>query len=297
MIPFIEKTIRKELGGKYDFRDTKLCFLKFSTPSSGAGLNDKVLFFVFKDDEEEPFLVIKTVRNYEAKFVIEQGFSRLKQLNDLIQNIPYGKMFPHAVYLYDDGKEFIFSVETTCHGKRVGRSEGDLRKILEKYNDWQKDTFSGGKNFTYDINNYYLDVIKTLDLKEKDHKEITDYFLKLISGKEIKVSRIPQHGDLTTDNILIGRDGLSIVDCERFGLVTLPGFDIFYILSRFYGRKIDSRYSQALDKYFQMLGIGLKPEPYLYFIYYLYDLSFKKEYALKNKKAKDIISDFETSLN
>ena len=55
MINLMEKILREKLPRLIE-ENASLDFLKFSTPSSGKTLNDKVIFFVFKREEKDPFL-------------------------------------------------------------------------------------------------------------------------------------------------------------------------------------------------------------------------------------------------
>jgi len=74
MIKLFEKVIKEHLA-KYLAEDNlPLSYLKFSTVTSGSGLNDKVIFLVFKNHASLPFLCLKTVRNYEAKQAILRHF-------------------------------------------------------------------------------------------------------------------------------------------------------------------------------------------------------------------------------
>src|SRR3989344_5334670 len=110
MIKLFEKVIKEHLA-KYLAEDNlPLSYLKFSTVTSGSGLNDKVIFLVFKNHESSPFLCIKTVRNYGAKHAISRNFNNLKKLNTLTRESAHAQLFAEALYLYDDG-ENIFCIE------------------------------------------------------------------------------------------------------------------------------------------------------------------------------------------
>lgn len=292
MIFLIEKVIREKFSEEYSLKTKDLYFLKFSTSGSGVSSHGKVLFFVFRDEEKNPFLVIKTVRTYENKFLIKEGFKCLEELNKSTENSYHKEMFPRAVYLYDDGQEFIFSIETFCLGRKFENNKKDLSLVLHKYNDWQKTLLAQNVGFIDNIRDYGLKIIKNLELLEKDYLVVESYFLNLLDEKKIIIPKIYQHGDLTSDNIFVDKDNISIVDCDRFGKVSLPGFDIFHLASRFYGKNIGKNHFTLLSQYFKDLEINISIEKFLYFLYYLHELYFKKGYFLNNKDAQIIIEDF-----
>ena len=122
MIKLINKTIASELSGVLGGKDTQLSFLKYSTPNSGKNLDDKVIFLVFKSGAKEPFLCVKTVRNYSSKGRVVENFNSLKKLNELTYGSEHQNLFAKALYLYDDG-ENVFSIEPACKGRKTKLDE------------------------------------------------------------------------------------------------------------------------------------------------------------------------------
>lgn len=290
MIRLIEEIIKKSLS-KHN-PDSKLSFLKFSTPASGRNLDDKVIFLVFKENTSAPFLCVKTVRNYGAKEKIVQNFNNLKKLNTLTADSKYKDLFAQALYLYDD-KENIFSIETACQGKRAKLNKEELNIVVEGYVGFQEYIAKNKVDFIDDIENFTKNMITQSRLTELDKQEIIQ-FIALLPISGIRLPKLIQHGDVTEDNILLSKNKVCIVDCDFVGITELAGFDLFSFfkrLNQFDTRKLCYEY---LPKYFAKIGANVEDSKYegLLFLYYFIEHTLRKPYLLENISAKKIISDF-----
>ena len=297
MIQLMEKIIKEKLGGRVGRVDLPLRFLKFSTAGSGRGAYNKVIFLVFKNNAKEPFVCVKTVRQYSDRHTISNAFCNLSELNKLVQGSTYEEMFPGALYLYDDGHYTIFSVETACPGIRADNNRKTLRSILDQYFDFQKYLSDKASGSICDLYQYGLDVIKELDFTKGDQQEISDYFKNLFRRGNVRgVKTVPQHGDLTLDNIFLKNKKIGVVDCDFFGVIKLAGFDVFHLLARCNNNGFVKYYKEYFREYFDAIGESISVEPHVIFLYCLHDFVFKRSKSLKYLSTKTIIDYFEKFL-
>jgi hypothetical protein len=291
MIELFEKEIRKKTMGAHDPVSLKLIFLKYSTSISGRGLGNKVLFFVFKRESKTPFLVVKSVRSYKDAFAIKNGYENLKSLNNLTSGSEFSAMFPQSILFYDDGTD-IFNVESVCSGRKVNIG-ADLVKILGEYRDFSKYLLKKSDNKLKIDFNYGEKIIRALEGPKETLSGLLEYLKNLFGSTEILLPSINQHGDFTVDNILVDSGKMRIIDCDTFGNITIPGFDVFHLTTK---GKI-SGLKNKIDSYFKELDIICVSDKKLFFIYFLHELLIKKDYILKAKSSSDIIGDFEALID
>lgn len=293
MITHIEKIIRENLSQRLFRPDAKLYFMKFSTPTSGLKQNDKVIFFVFQDESAQPFLCVKTVRQYSAKKAILNNFNNLKELNRLCSDSIFKEMFAEALYLHDDGEE-IFSIESACIGDKIDPTEENIKLVLERYADFQK--YSAGKSeiFIKNIAEYGSDILRKSGLPDGEIIILNDYLKNLPMDWDARIPELVQHGDLTMDNMLVSKkDRLHIVDYDYVGISHLPGFDFFHLISRYHKKDLRVYCARYLPDYFKSVGIDASNFDALIFLYYVSELIFKKPHLLQSASAKLILENFE----
>ena len=292
MIPLIRKIIEDKLPGFAGDSGAYLSFLKYSTPASGRNLNDKVIFLVFKPGAAEPFLCVKTVRNYAAKEVVARNFSNLKKLNMLTAKSPYSRLFARALYLHDDG-ENVFSIETACPGRRIKLNKKKLSGIVAEYVGFQEYLAKRNSGFIDGVRRFAEETVAHSGLEETDKREILR-FMESLPFAKMKLPRLIQHGDITEDNILMSKSGLHIVDCDFVGITDLPGFDLFGLFFRFNCFEAEKLCYEYLPEYFKRIGADLSGNGYegLFFLYYFIERALRKTYLLKGASAGSIISDF-----
>jgi len=296
MIRIFDKVIKENLTELLTNNNLPLSYLKFSTVTSGSDLSDKVVFFVFKKDTPKPFLCLKTVRNYEAKHAILRNFNNLKKLNKLTDNSPYDHMFAKALYLYDDG-ENVFSIETICSGRRIKLNKKKLEFIVTEYIKFQEYLTRHNSESTVDIEQFTKEIVTQARLKESDQHEILNFITSLpLTG--MRLPRLIQHGDLTEDNALLSKDGLSIIDYDFTGVTDLPGFDLFSFFNRYNQSEVKNLCYKYLPEYFRRIGADLGGDNYdgLFFLYRFIEGNLRKSNSsdpqFANQSAKLIISDF-----
>ena len=293
MIKIFEKVIKEHLAGYVSEKDFPLSYLKFSTVTSGSGLNDKVIFLVFKNRASLPFLCLKTVRNYEAKQAILRNFNNLKILNTLVAGSPYVRIFAQAIYLYDDG-ENIFSIETACPGERVKLDKKKLKVVMADYFGFQEYLAKRGDGSTRGIEQLAKETVTKSGFNESDQHKLLGYLAQL-SPTNIRLPRVIQHGDLTLDNILLSENGLCIIDYDYVGSSDIPGFDLFGLFHRFNRADLPKLCKEYFPTYFKKIGGEFLDDNYrgLLFLYYLIELTQGKLHNSENTSFEQVISGFE----
>lgn len=292
MIKIFEKVIKDNLSDRLNPDDLPLSYLKFSTVTSGAGLSDKVIFMVFKNRADLPFLCLKTVRNYEAKHSILRNFHNLQKINKLVAGSSYEHMFSHAVCLHDDG-ENIFSIETACVGSRVGKNKNKLMVAVGNYIAFQEHLASRDSGSLRNSNELFEEAVKKSEISEVDKEKLFRHFSSL--PFEISLPRIIQHGDLTPDNILLSGGGLCIVDYDDVGITDIPGFDLFCLFRRLGLPDFSVVCKKYFLEHFEKIGGKFDPENYrgLLFLYHFIEHTKKKGHNFEGISVDKIISDFE----
>lgn len=285
-------TILKEQIKKYfpEYQDSDIQFLKFSTAGSGVGKYNKIIFLAFSDGGTIPFCCIKTVRTYAENSLILNGFKNLQYLNKLTADSFFEEMFPSVMGLYDDKKEIVFSIESACDGNKISSNNINIDFILNKYFEFQKYISKSNKKHEL-LSDYFDGLLKKFHLSDLDIAEINSYFLKLREKSRNKICLVPQHGDLTLDNVLISNKDICVIDCDLFGHVELAGLDLFHFLLRY---KRDD-FMENLEKYFLRYSQSINEDFYfdkdLAFLYYLNDLLIKGD-GIAEHGAKNIIVNF-----
>jgi len=265
---------------------TDLDLLKYSTPVYKQSLDGKVIFIVFLKSKEEPVLIVKTVRDYKYAKVIKEGYQKLEEIKDMVEDTKYNNLFPQPILLYDDKKEFIFSIESYHGGLNTARNIKNLPRVTNLYTDFQK-TLNKSKSSSLLL--YGKNLIKSLNLDTQDESFLEKHLVNIQGKPGRDVFLIDQHGDLTPDNIFITKGGIRIIDCDRFGEVQLAGYDIY----RFVLRVDPNKVQESLHKYFFSMDLNIKPDKATIFLYYLHDLLFKHKYIADKISAQDIINRFE----
>jgi len=288
----IHKTIVDKLPDLINGAGESLELLKYSTPTSGKSLNDKVIFFVFKPREKVPFLCVKTVRSYDAREIIIRNFDNLKKINTLTASSPYFDLFAQALYLHDDG-ENIFSIETICPGKRIKLNKKKLSFVVAEYIGFQEYLAKNSSESVSDIKDFVKEIISKSKLKELDQQKLLQ-FTETLPLDNVKLPRLIQHGDVTEDNILLSKKRLCIIDYDFVGVTDLPGFDLFGLFSRFNQSEVKELCYKYFPKYFSRIDVDVESNKYkgLLFLYFLIERILRKPHPLENESAEKIISDF-----
>ena len=293
MIKIFEKVIKESLFENLTAADFPLNFLKFSTITSGAGLNDKVIFLVFKNGASSPFLCLKTVRNYEAKQAILRNFNNLQKLNSLTIGSPHEQLFARAICLHDDG-ENVFSIETACLGGKIGKDKQKLMVAIKDYIVFQEYLAKQSKNSSRSMQELANETIFKSGLGELEQRNVLEYFAKLPQS-DINLPCIIQHGDLTPDNLLLNKDGLHIVDYDDVGKTDIPGFDLFSLFRRFGQADFYSLCEEYFSIHFKKINGKFNSNNYrgLLFLYNFVEYTQKKSHNSEEVSVEKIISGFE----
>lgn len=290
MITNLRKNIIDILNRQHNITFRSLVFLKFNTSISGNGLGNKVIFFVFIDDEKEPRFIVKTVRSKTDFDVIRNGYNRLNNLNSLTENSSFKELFPRAISFVENDNE-IWSVETFCSGHKTNIYL-DIEKIMQRYSELSIHILKQKETTVRIDQNYTNNLIKNFDGEPETIDRLVGYSTSLWKDVYVDLPAIPQHGDFTTDNILIKQDKFKIIDCDTFGLVLVPGFDIFHLLNR---GNIDKK-KFYLNEYLKKIGAEYTVDQKLFFVYFLHELNIKRDYILKGRNFSSVIDKFQNMI-
>ena len=152
-----------------------------------------------------------------------------------------------------------------------------LEQILEAYQKQQDFLFSKQPAYIEDFDQYVKNTIQKLELNQDEENKLWGHYQNKVKDEDSpKILRIPQHGDLTLDNIFIDKNGVHIFDCERFGDIDIAGFDIFDLLYRV------SKHNSASKQ--------------LVFIYFLQEFLIKKKIWHKKLNASIIIKSIDDEI-
>ena len=281
--------IRDRLADRFALHHSVISALKFSTPNSGKSPMNKVIFLFFKDQDSTPFVCAKTVRTQEANNIIERGFARLSAAYEMLQLSQFADLFPQPLLLSVDTNGCAFSLETACSGRRP--APRDYAGIAETYGRQQQFLFQQNSKFIENWPRFMEKLFLALELPAAEQQRLQTYYREHIAGRQpVRVPRLPQHGDLTLVNIVIGPQGVQIYDCDRFGLIDLAGFDLFQIIVRW--SKADPSVSllQAMGRHLKDLGQSQAFGADLIFAYCLYEFIMKREVMRGDISAQSIIN-------
>ena len=267
IIERIVRTHAPESAGK------RLSFIKLNTAGSPMRGKPKVLFLCFFNEEQFPAFCLKTVRSKGHNAVITEGFGVLQQL----EKIAGGKnLFPRSIWQGEDDS-IAWSIESAFAGRKP--VAGDTTNIVDAYFDFARASLprkriANGEEVAKKL-------IADIDCSSEDKKALEALW------KEVAIPEIillPQHGDFTPDNILVAREGVHVVDCDRFLPEGVAGFDIFYFLVRTLQTKSDV--TAYLQKYCEIVGMSRSFSAGDLLLWGLQDEVVKKEsnfpFSLKN---------------
>lgn len=215
---------------------THLSWVTFSTAGSGMNMNAKILGFVFKNNDTVPFLTIKTVRDSRALPILAQSDANLRTLSGI-----YPSAFAQAVYI----DTTLFSAETFVPGTRVYEwTESHLTSFLNTYIPFQKKARGTG----------VIDMQTQIETLARRFLSVEEYTRFMHACRPHFPNRtLPayiQHGDVTRDNVLFHDTEAYIVDYEHAHLTTLPGYDIYNLISRIPGQDAHKhlmRYAEQME--------------------------------------------------
>lgn len=236
-------------------------------------------------------MIAKTVRAYRDADVIRRGHANARFANDLTKNSPFFTMFPEALAFHDDGSE-IWSIETVCGGRRA--SAHDLERVVTAYNALSghiKKSSSGTVTLDAD---YCENILRQFSGSAETVCGLKEYVAVLWRDEKLTLPRLPQHGDLTIDNIFVDDGSVKIIDCDLFGEIALPGFDIFHLLAR---SAAFSNRSLKLADHLRRMNINVVPDKKLLFTYFLQGMLVKKDYILIGRTASEVIDQFNSLLH
>lgn len=251
-------TIAKRLGEELEF-------IKFSTPTSGRFLHDKVILLAFKKGQAQPSYCVKTVRAAAGNDSIVRGHHNLTKLNALVAGSTSERVFAKAIALYED--EQMISIETALPGVRARLTRAMLPRVAAVCAAYEARTVVGEAQPL----EYWADKLSPA---------LRAYFDTLPPCDMALVPAL-QLGDLTEDNLLFNGSEVYVVDYDRFGEIDLPGFDLFGLLYRFDRARIKSLCAEFMPG---------RTATRLLFLYYALERTVRKPH--ERLAEEDIIEGF-----
>lgn len=277
MVQYLERLIldnwKNWVGNK---RPEFFDFLKIN--AGQAVRNKKVGFFIFKI--KKPIFFVKTVRESKHNEIIKKSFEKSKSIYRYLNDGSVPKPFYFGNY-----QKIYFYIETALYGKQFHscKTKKDLEEFLNWFFDFQRLMVKKGNGGSIKLTEYIDNlVIKFCDLYEIE-KELKELTKNIISKKDIdnlQIPLIPQHGDLTPDNVLSDKGKIRVIDWDNFGKINLPLFDLLVFLQRWSNIRDISfldKHSKLIEGYLEKFGIDKRCLKSLVFSYYLLDFIRKKE--------------------
>jgi thiamine kinase-like enzyme len=251
-----------------------LSWLKLSTPNSGRGPLSKVIFLLFQPNSATPTLCVKTVRSARDNQTITAAYERLQRLRSMIQDSPFSSNFPEPLLIATDSDTgTMVSIETACQGQKA--SAADIDHIFTLYSEVEKYFWSQQKQGYESIQTCLDEILGSMRIDDTIAEQLRSFMSELGNNEAIVWPRVAQHGDFTLDNVLIDEKGsIGVIDCERFGIINLAGYDIWQLLLRKNGGQLDKVALESLSAHLQSMG-GKGVTPTLVALYVLCDTLWK----------------------
>jgi hypothetical protein len=278
MNDIIEQVARKALAGE---KAGALSFVKFNTEGSPMRRYRKVLFFCFVAGGSEPHVCIKTVRAVRDNETVAEGFEKLQALNALAAEAKCAALFPAALLLTEvDG--FAYSVERAASGAHPGPEDAD--RVISAYTEFQRGLASHKK--LVDRRQAGEKLISQLDITNDTRHTLQTEWADLISSASGNIALMPQHGDFTSDNVLVGKRGTTLVDCDSFMPEAVAGSDLFHFLRR--APQARSNFVAYMAAYRTALGEDPKFDRSDLFLWILTDALVKQEQGAPRELAETL---------
>jgi hypothetical protein len=258
MNEIIETIIRQQVPATADAR---LSFLKFNTAGSPTRSNPKVLFFCFVENEPQPRYCLKSVRASRDNAIIEIGFKNLQELSAIDADL-----FAKPLWVGEiDG--IAYSIETALPGQRARSAESE--RIVSAYTAFQRS--SADRSTRKDGRTCAQELLALLTVDEHERDAVQHILDGFSAFPEVML--LPQHGDLTQDNVLISRARVGIVDCDWYMQQGIAGFDLFHFLRRILSKADTARY---LRTYREAIGLKREFTQADLFLWYMQELELKQ---------------------
>lgn len=219
-----------------------LSCISYSNTGSGLNARAQILWFIIRKGANEPSAVAKTVRNPAATDTLERSHANLEKLASV----------DPGLFVKPLAQTPGCTLEQYVSGSPM--RTGDLRAVFDRYLQFQKRAGSGTVDMETELRLLAASLL-TPEESEKFLAACAHYF---------PTTPLPgylQHGDLTRDNIILAQDGITIIDCEHAHLTTIPGYDIYNLVSRI---KIEDPHVWV-DSYARELGFSFSEKHHALF--------------------------------
>ncbi|MCC7357363.1 phosphotransferase [Candidatus Uhrbacteria bacterium] len=285
MIPQLESLLVEHFGGER----RNYSFIKLH--NGLAYSNPKVSFICFRGDNPVSFL--KTVRHPTDAHVIETAFSCLHQATMWIRQSRTPLIIPEPLWITRVG-DVPVSAESVAPGCALSyMDQQSIERIFNALNIW----LSYGKDASHvplnprDLFDSWKDGLRLSH--PQNQQRVEAIFLKVLehAGNDIQLPAIPQHGDFTQSNILVDGDLLYLIDCDLFGRIQLPLFDVLTLVQHLEKKpsKVYTLYKTHILESLQILQLKPNSIPLLVCLTSIgtewrKNLSYKKPISLESEK-------------
>lgn len=261
MIPQLEALLREHEPNHPE----GFSFIKLHNGSSHR--NPKVSFVAFAG--RSPLLFLKTVRLPENNQVIEHAHACLQAANAWISSHQLPVILPNTLWMTNVDR-FTVSAESLVPGRALDtQSPAECLLALNLLRAWNKT----GKSQVNKLDHKTLvdTWIHDMQIKSAPLIEKINATYKTVATSAKDIPSIPQHGDTTQSNFLMGEGKLGLIDWDRFGDIQVPLFDAFTFIERITPKKENPvRTHQAfIDELLQVLDLDKNTLPLLVFLFAL----------------------------
>lgn len=261
MIPQLETLLReREPNQPEDFS-----FIKLHNGSSHR--NPKVSFVAFAG--RSPLLFLKSVRLPENNKVIQHAHECLQNANHWINARQLSINLPKPLWTATVDR-FTVSAESLVPGRALDtQSPTECLLALNLLRAWNK--ASNGQVTNLDHKALVDTWMHDMQIKSAPLIEKISQTYKTVATSAKDIPSIPQHGDTTQSNFLIGEGKLGLIDWDRFGDIQVPLFDVLTFIERITPKKENPirTHRAFLDELMQALNLDKNTFPLLVFLFAL----------------------------
>lgn len=277
MIDFLKNyLVQKNIGG-YSTLDA---FDIIKTQNGEGHINKKAVFYVFKNKEARPFLVIYTARNKEVNYILEKSIEVMNTNSDFAPKIVFEDYYNGIFFA---GVEFLEADKLSLE------NQTDLSIALDYLASNYKNTQS---NTTKKIGDFYSDIREYFHKIDIDIEPLVGKYLN--NFKDINLPVLKQHGDFQDNNLFVVSGRLKIIDWDNYGMIDFPFFDFLNLYLKCKRKKqnfefVEKKWQEISEKYDVDIKIFL-------LFYYLYD--FLRKDAVHDKFGRaEYLVDLKNNLN
>jgi hypothetical protein len=221
-----------------------------------------ILLMIFSSGSKQPDVVVKLCRDAG---VVKREFENLCAIRDHDGDLAPAPLFFDAIDAFGVlGMKAVPGRPLSVWGARLARLPAVVDRLVAFHRSVQGSPMDLDRSL-----GYFREPFETIgrlghDVSvERAVVGIGQSLAPLV--QKAVLPRIPQHGDLCFNNILLDGSRISFVDWEDFGQVLLPGYDLFCLFLSFYvpgeperlwrDDRLRQSLRSAVDAYFAAISI------------------------------------------